>query len=195
MPATRCPVCRTGPQRCLPGCSLCKTCWKLSKECQCQSADQEPLSRIISSGSPASQSSSASAPTPPSVTADQIPSKMATASIMKEPPNYATVRGDRKNLTQYIAALKLWAKVSGVEKKNQADYVKYHAFQTVPAYFEELDVKFCDSLENKEDGLTDIINLLKQKFGVSQHSEIVHKLKDSYTTVLKYSLFIVGRLK
>ena len=38
---------------------------------------------------------------------------------------------------------------------------------------------FGDSLENKEDGLT----------------EIVRKLKDSYTTVLKYSLFIVGRLK
>ena len=54
---------------------------------------------------------------------------------------------------------------------------------------------FGDSLENKEDGLTDIINFLEQKFGVSQHSEIVRKLKDSSTTVLKYSLFIVGRLK
>ena len=51
---------------------------------------------------------------------------------------------------------------------------------------------FGDSLENKEDGLTDIINFLEQKFGVSQHSEIVRKLKDSYTTVLKYSLFIVN---
>ena len=75
--------------------------------------------------------------------------------------------------------LKLWAKVSGVDKKNQADYVKYHAFKTVPAYFEELDAKFGDSLENKEDGLTDIINFLEQKFGVSQHSEIVRKLKDT----------------
>ena len=32
---------------------------------------------------------------------------------------------------------------------------------------------FGDSLENKEDGLTDIINFLEQKFGVSQLSEIV----------------------
>ena len=114
MPATRCPVCRTGPLG-LPGCSLCKTCWQLSEECQCQTA---------------------SAPTPQSVMTNQILSKMATASFMREPPNYATVLGDRKNLTQYIAALKLWAKVSGVNKKNQADYVKYHAFQTVPAYFD-----------------------------------------------------------
>ena len=36
---------------------------------------------------------------------------------------------------------------------------------------------FGDSLENKEDGLTDIINFLEQKFGVSQLSEIVNKLK------------------
>ena len=106
---------------------------------------------------------------------------MATATIMKEPPNYTTVRGDRKNLTQYIAALKLWAKVSGVKKKNQANYVKYHAFQTVPEYFEELDAKFGDSLENKEDGLAEIINFLEQKFGVSQHSEIVRKLNDFYS--------------
>ena len=27
-----------------------------------------------------------------------------------------------------------------VDKKNQADYVKYHTFQTVPEYFEELDM-------------------------------------------------------
>ena len=40
---------------------------------------------------------------------------------------------------------------------------------------------FGDSLENKEDGLTDIINFLKQKFGVSQHSEIVRKLNDFYS--------------
>ena len=104
---------------------------------------------------------------------NQIPSKMATASFMREPPNYAIVLGDRKNLTQYITALKLWAKVSGVDKKNQADYVKYHAFQTIPAYFDT----FGDSLENKEDRLTDIINFLEQKFGVSQLSEIVNKLK------------------
>ena len=92
---------------------------------------------------------------------------MATANVMKEPPNYATVKGDRKNLTQYIAALKLWAKVSGIEKKNQADCIKYHAFQTVPKYFEELDIKFGDTLSNEEDGLTKIITFLEEKYGVS----------------------------
>ena len=106
---------------------------------------------------------------------------MATANVMKEPPNYATVKGDRKNLTQYIAALKLWAKVSGIEKKNQADCIKYHAFQTVPKYFEELDIKFGDTLSNEEDGLTKIITFLEEKYGVSQHSEIVRKLNDFYS--------------
>ena len=61
------------------------------------------------------------------------------------------------------------------------DYLKYHTFQTVPAHFDT----FGDSLENKEDGLTDIINFHEQKFGVSQHSEIVRNLKDFYTAVLK----------
>ena len=102
-------------------------------------------------------------------------------TVMKEPPNYASVHGDRRNLTQYIAALKLWAKVSGVEKKDQADFVKYHAYQTVPEYFEELDAKFGDSLTAQEDGLTKIIKFLEEKFGVSQHSEIVRKLNEFYS--------------
>ena len=59
------------------------------------------------------------------------------ANTIREPPSYAGIKGDRKKLTHYISALKTWARVSGVEKKNQADTVKYHAYQTAPKLFEE----------------------------------------------------------
>ena len=118
-------------------------------------------------------------PSTPPVTAQQVSSNMNT--IMKEPPNYAIIHGNKRDLTQYIAALKLWARVSGVEKRDQADYVKYHAYQTVPEYFKELDAKFGDSLTAREDGLTKIIKFLEEKFEVSQHSKIVHKLNEFYS--------------
>ena len=105
-----------------------------------------------------------------------------TANItIREPPSYAGIKGDRRKLTHYISALKTWSKVSGVEKKNQADTVKYHAYQTSPELFEELDAKFGDSLTETETGLDSIIKYLEEKFGVSQHSEIVRKLNDFYS--------------
>ena len=48
-------------------------------------------------------------------------------------------------------------------------------------YFEELDSKFEDSLTDKEDGVEQIIKYLEEKFGVSQHSEIVRKLNVFYS--------------
>ena len=75
---------------------------------------------------------------------------MAERKILGEPPTFASVKGDRKNLTLYIAALKKWSRVGGVEKKDQAETVMYHASQTCPAYFEELEVKFGETLEGKE---------------------------------------------
>ena len=64
----------------------------------------------------------------------------------KEPPIYpaSSIQGDRKKLTHYITALKLWVKVSGVEKKNQAIVVKYNAYQDTSEYFDDLDSKFGD---------------------------------------------------
>ena len=103
------------------------------------------------------------------------------ANTIREPPSYAGIKGDRKKLTHYISALKTWARVSGVEKKNQADTVKYHAYQTAPELFEELEAKFGDTLTEKEEGLNSIITYLEEKFGVSQHSEIVRKLNDFYS--------------
>ena len=69
---------------------------------------------------------------------------MATNTI-REPPSYAGIKGDRAKLTHYISALKTWARVSGVEKKNQANAVKYHAYQTAPDLFSELEAKFGDT--------------------------------------------------
>ena len=100
---------------------------------------------------------------------------------LKEPPNYATVQGDQRKLTQYIAALKLWAKVGGVEKKNQADCIKYNAFQFSPDYFDELNARFGESLSENEDGVNHIIAFLEEKFGVNQHTEIVRKLNVFYS--------------
>ena len=69
---------------------------------------------------------------------------------LKEPPNYVTVQGDQHKLTQYIAALKLWAKVGGVEKKNQADCIKHNAFQFSSDYFDEINARFGESLSENE---------------------------------------------
>ena len=54
-------------------------------------------------------------------------------------------------------ALRLWVKVSGVEKKNQANMITYNTYQTSQEYFEDLDSKFGDSLPDKEDGVEEII--------------------------------------
>ena len=83
-------------------------------------------------------------------------------------------------MTQYIAALRLWVKVSGVEAKNQGNVVKYNAYQNPPEYFEELDSKFGETLADKEDEVDQIIKYLEEKFGVSQHSDIVRKLNNDF---------------
>ena len=70
-------------------------------------------------------------------------------------------------------------KVSGVEAKNQGNVVKYNAYQNSPEYFEELDSKFGETLADKEDEVDQIINL-EEKFGVSQHSDIVRKLNNDF---------------
>ena len=57
--------------------------------------------------------------------------------------------------------------------------VKYSAYQNSKEYFEDLYSKFGDMLKDKEDGVEQIIKYLEEKFGVSQHSEIVRKLMTS----------------
>ena len=53
-------------------------------------------------------------------------------------------------------------KVSGVEAKNQANVVKYKTYQNSQEYFEDLDSKFGDTLEDKEDGVEQIIKYLEE---------------------------------
>ena len=72
-------------------------------------------------------------------------------------------------------------KVSGVKQKNQANVVKYYAYQNSPEYFVKLNSKFKDLLADKEDGVKQIIKYLEVKFGVNQQSEIVRKLNDFYS--------------
>ena len=81
------------------------------------------------------------------------PSPQMSSNKWKEPPVYpsiASIREDKKKLTQYIAALRLWVRVSGVEQQNQADMIQYHAFQNSPEYFAELNSKFEDCLQTKK---------------------------------------------
>ena len=66
--------------------------------------------------------------------------------------------------------------VSGVELKNQANVVKYNTYQSSPEYFEELDSKFKDSLNEKEDRVEQMIKYLEVKLDINQHLEIVKKL-------------------
>ena len=70
--------------------------------------------------------------------------------------------------------------MSRIELKNQAIVVKYNTYQNSQEYFEELDSKFENWLEDKEDGVEQIMKYLEEKFGVSQHSEIVRKLNNFY---------------
>ena len=95
---------------------------------------------------------------------------------MGEPPQFKGVKNDRRKLTLYISALKKWAKVGGVPKKDQADTVFYHASLHAMDYYEELELKFGDTLSEQEDGLESIITYLQTKYGISQHTEIVRKL-------------------
>ena len=99
---------------------------------------------------------------------------------MGEPPQFKGVKNDRRKLTLYISSLKTWAKVGGVPKKDQADTVFYHASLHCMDYYEELELKFGDTLSEKEDGLNSIITYLQTKYGVSQHTEIVRKLSLFY---------------
>ena len=107
----RCGVCNRNEQNC--ECELiCKSCRLSSEDCQCSDTEeQDPLTRE-------------QVPVEP-VQPAQV--KMAERKILGEPPTFASVKGDRKNLTLYIAALKKWSRVGGVEKKDQAETVMYHA--------------------------------------------------------------------
>ena len=73
------------------------------------------------------------------------------ANTIREPPSYDGIKGDRAKLTHYISALKTWARVSGVDKKNQA----------------------------APDLLTEL-TLIEDKYGVWQHYGMVRKSRDSY---------------
>ena len=59
---------------------------------------------------------------------------------MKEPPKYPsiTIHKDKDRLKKYIAELKVWVKMSGVNTKNQDNMIQYHTFQKSPEYFKDL---------------------------------------------------------
>lgn len=88
----------------------------------------------------------------------------------------ASSQEGRGKLNQCITALKLWVKVSGVKQRNQAKVVKNNAYQNSQEYLEELDSKFGDTLNDKEDGVKQVMKYLEEKLKVNQHSEIVKKL-------------------
>ena len=67
---------------------------------------------------------------------------------------------NKEKVIQYIFVLKLWAKVSEVEAKNKANVIKYHAFQRSPDYFEELNDKFREALDWKEEGASQIMQII-----------------------------------
>ena len=106
---------------------------------------------------------------------------MTTPSTLREPPVFPKQK-DRKQLSLYISALKKWGKVGGVSKKDQAETLMYHAHNSCPEFFEELDTKFGETLDSNEAGLDKIIEYLEQKNGISQHSEIVRKLNIFYSS-------------
>ena len=64
---------------------------------------------------------------------DSVYSLQMSNSKWKEPPIYpssASIQEDRNKLTQYITALRLWVKVSGIELRNKVNVVQYDAIKT-----------------------------------------------------------------
>lgn len=123
---------------------------------------------------------------------DVMPS-LHSINEWKEPliyPSSSSIQGDRDKMTQYIAALRLWVKMSGVESKNQANVVQYSAYQNSPEYFLELDSKFKDSLADKIDGVQQIIKYLEIKFGVNQHSTYSINDNESYPNKAEKMLLV-----
>ena len=84
---------------------------------------------------------------------------------MREPPIFPKSSSDRKQISLYISALKKWGKVGGVKNEDQAETVMYHASSTNPEYYEELEVKFGETLSEKKDALHEIIEYLEAKNG------------------------------
>ena len=111
---------------------------------------------------------------------------------MREPPIFPKSSSDRKQISLYISALKKWGKVGGVKNEDQAETVMYHASSTNPEYYEELEVKFGETLSEKKDALHEIIEYLEAKNGISQHSEIVRKLNVFYSCVRMKSETLVN---
>ena len=66
------------------------------------------------------------------------PSPHMSSNKWKELPIYpssTSIWEDKEKWIQYIEALRLWVKVSGVELKNQANVVQYDTYQNFPEYF------------------------------------------------------------
>ena len=185
----QCTDCRESPCKCCERCHeavcqciSCDVCEQFVEHCQCSPA--EDLVRVRQPREEELQQPPVEESQQPQVRLQAAQEIMAddtrTMRVMGEPPVFPKDKKDRKAISLYIAALKRWTRVGGYPKKEQADYIIYHASQKSPEYYEELETKFGESLQEKETGVDEIITWLEEKSGVSRHSEVVRLVTTFY---------------
>ena len=90
-------------------------------------------------------------------------------NVMMTTKHSASINEDKEKLNQCITALRIWVKMSGDKQKNQTKMVKNNTYKSSQEYLGELDSKFGNTLEDKEDGIEQSIIYLEGKFKVNQH--------------------------
>ena len=93
-------------------------------------------------------------------------------SVSIEPPKFVS---DEKTYTQYKADLEMWSRISGIEKKVQAEMVVYRLEGHPSRIKEKIMTQIADKLKDNDDGIKELIKFLDDIYGKDDMADVWDK--------------------
>ena len=171
-PCSKCSRCKTRPCQCCTRCSkleciCCKKC--RAAQCVCVAEEAEVVEIDTSQDTPV---------TTPKTNTAQIKPVITMAQGLLEPPDISILK-DQSQLEFYLTALESWEDLQdcgGYPANKRAAVILTCAFKTYPELCKQMSEHFKKTLKDKEDGVEQISDWLRTKFGLNKHADIVRVL-------------------
>ena len=183
---TRCNECKKTAVNC--SCYLCGTCKKNSSACLCDDTCKVCLTagRLEDDGSctccPKCRNSACIC----TLDRSKKPQNPSSSSHAPKPPDISLLK-DKNNLSIYVASLRRWSRIGGVEPELQADVVLMHAPQQFPELYMELEAELGESILDNKNGIDLIIKSLETRFGVNKQADLIKHFNKFTSTVRKHN--------
>ena len=98
--------------------------------------------------------------------------------ISLEPPSFVS---DEKTYAQYKADLQMWSRISGIEKKAQAETVVYRLEGDSSRIKDKVMTQIGDKITNNENGITVLLEFFDTIYDKDEMADVWDKFSDFST--------------